>query len=79
MPMWLLSGAFFPAAGADPWLAWIVRLNPLSYGVSALRGALGMEGLLGLGPSLLLTALFAAATSGLAWRMARRPAAGDLR
>lgn len=79
MPMWLLSGAFFPPGGADPWLAWIVRLNPLSYGVSALRGALGMEGLARLGPSLLVTALFAAAMAVLAWRMAHRPAAGDLR
>lgn len=36
LPMWLLSGAFFPAAG-DGWLAWIVRLNPLTYGVAGLR------------------------------------------
>jgi ABC-2 type transport system permease protein len=35
-PMWLLSGAFFPAAG-NGWLAWIVRLNPLTYGVAGLR------------------------------------------
>jgi ABC-2 type transport system permease protein len=35
-PMWLLSGAFFPATG-DGWLAWIVRLNPLTYGVAGLR------------------------------------------
>jgi ABC-2 type transport system permease protein len=36
IPMWLLSGAFFPATG-DGWLAWIVRLNPLTYGVAGLR------------------------------------------
>ena len=35
MPMWLLSGAFFPAASG--WLGWIVRLNPLTYGVAGLR------------------------------------------
>jgi len=36
MPMWLLSGAFFP--GSDSvWLAWIIRLNPLTYGVAGLR------------------------------------------
>lgn len=34
-PMWLLSGAFFPAEST--WLAWIVRLNPLTYGVAGLR------------------------------------------
>ena len=41
MPMWLLSGAFFPAdrggsAGAAA-LAWIIRANPLTYGVAGLR------------------------------------------
>lgn len=34
-PMWLLSGAFFPAA--DNWLGWLVRANPLSYGVAGVR------------------------------------------
>jgi ABC-2 type transport system permease protein len=36
LPMWLLSGAFFPAGGTG-WLAWIVRFNPLTYGVAGLR------------------------------------------
>lgn len=36
MPMWLLSGAFFPAAQSGP-LAWIMKLNPLSYGVAGIR------------------------------------------
>lgn len=40
MPMWLLSGAFFPAGGASSWLAWIMAINPLTYGVSALRHAM---------------------------------------
>lgn len=35
MPMWLLSGAFFPDSGG--WLGWIIRVNPLTYGVAALR------------------------------------------
>ena len=34
-PMWLLSGAFFPAESG--WLGWIVRLNPLTYGVAGIR------------------------------------------
>ncbi|MBM82871.1 MAG: ABC transporter [Planctomycetaceae bacterium] len=34
LPMWLLSGAFFPGNG---WLGWVVRLNPLSYGVAGVR------------------------------------------
>lgn len=36
MPMWLLSGAFFPG-GESGWLHWVIRLNPLTYGVSGLR------------------------------------------
>ena len=40
VPMWLLSGAFFPLEGAAPWLAWVMKINPLTYGVSALREAL---------------------------------------
>lgn len=36
MPMWLLSGAFFPP-GESAWLSWIIRLNPLTYGVAGLR------------------------------------------
>lgn len=40
MPMWMLSGAFFPASGAPGWLAALMRLNPLTYGIAALRHAL---------------------------------------
>ena len=36
MPMWLLSGAFFPGDGT-PWLLWTIRLNPLTYAVAGLR------------------------------------------
>jgi ABC-2 type transport system permease protein len=36
MPMWLLSGAFFPP-GESGWLSWIIRANPLTYGVAGLR------------------------------------------
>ena len=35
MPMWLLSGAFFPVGTGV--IGWIVRLNPLTYGVAGLR------------------------------------------
>jgi daunorubicin resistance ABC transporter membrane protein len=40
IPLWLLSGAFFPLAGAPPWLTALMRANPLTYGVGALRHAL---------------------------------------
>ena len=40
IPMWMLSGAFFPLAGAPGWLGALMRWNPLTYGVAALRQAL---------------------------------------
>jgi ABC-2 type transport system permease protein len=40
LPMWILSGAFFPASGATVWLRWIMAINPLTYGVAALRKSL---------------------------------------
>ena len=76
-PMWLLSGSFFPAEGAGPVLAWILRLNPLTYGVKALRQSLGMETFDAM--PLFFTAGFAAAMFVLSMRMASRPAKGDLR
>jgi len=65
IPMWLLSGALFPATGAAGWIAWLMRLNPLTYGVSAIRwGMLGAGGEAGAhGPSpafsLMISAVFA--------------------
>lgn len=40
MPMWLLSGAFFPAAGAAGWIKLLMMINPLTYGVASLRHVL---------------------------------------
>ena len=40
LPMWMLSGSLFPADGASGWLRIIMHLNPLTYGVDALRNAL---------------------------------------
>jgi daunorubicin resistance ABC transporter membrane protein len=40
IPMWMLSGALFPVSGAPQWLAWLMRLDPLTYGLAALRRAL---------------------------------------
>ncbi|MBI4447044.1 MAG: ABC transporter permease [Acidobacteria bacterium] len=40
MPMWLLSGAIFPPSGASLWVNWIMKINPLTYGMAALRRAL---------------------------------------
>ena len=43
LPMWFLSGAFFPATGVPVWLEWAMRVNPLTYGVAGLRHSLYWE------------------------------------
>lgn len=40
IPLWLLSGALFAVNNASGWIQWIMRLNPLTYGVDVLRTAL---------------------------------------
>jgi len=40
IPLWLLSGALFPISGASGWIRALMRVNPLTYGVEALRAAL---------------------------------------
>src|SRR5690242_3436032 len=37
IPLWLLSGALFPLSGASWWLRLLMQINPLTYGVEALR------------------------------------------
>ena len=44
MPMWLVSGAFFPGGGSVV-LDWVIRLNPLTYGVAGLRRLLYSDSL----------------------------------
>src|SRR5215813_2251776 len=40
IPLWLLSGALFPLNGASKWMAFVMRINPLTYGMDVLRTAL---------------------------------------
>jgi ABC-2 type transport system permease protein len=40
MPSWALSSALFPVEQASPWLAAVMRANPVTYGVEAVRAAL---------------------------------------
>jgi ABC-2 type transport system permease protein len=37
MPMFFLSGAMFPIDNLPHWISFIIRLNPLTYGVDILR------------------------------------------
>jgi ABC-2 type transport system permease protein len=93
MPMWLLSGAFFPA---PPWradmglgeagLALVMQLNPLTYGVAGLRRLLYLSvespPLSPDTPSLLVcwsvTLLFAVATFAAAWKISAQRTTADL-
>ena len=63
IPMWLLSGSFFPLAGAPAWLRAVMAVDPLTYGVAALRRALAPASTAGLPSfalSLAVTSAFAA-------------------
>jgi ABC-2 type transport system permease protein len=79
IPIWLLSGAFFPAAGAPGWLGWTMRLNPLTYGMAALRSGLYLASpavpagsFPSLRVSILISLAFALVTFAAATRVARR-------
>ncbi|GIW94295.1 MAG: transport permease protein [Pirellulaceae bacterium] len=90
MPMWLLSGAFFPVPAVEPGdlvqtgLHWVMRLNPVTYAVAGLRGMI-YPGRLPEGfwephsawVCWAVTVGFAAFWVLAAWRVAERPAAGD--
>jgi ABC-2 type transport system permease protein len=39
MPLFFLSGAFFPLRDVPVWMAWLSRLDPVTYGVDSIRGA----------------------------------------
>jgi len=61
MPLFFLSGALFPFDGLSSVLAKIIKLNPLSYGVDALRGALINGFYFGLRTDLVVLGLASAA------------------
>ncbi|MBY0587544.1 ABC transporter permease [bacterium] len=79
-PMWFLSGSVFPLEGAPTWLAWVVRLNPLTYGVAGIRRLLAIggdsslipESVASLSVSIPITIGFAVVTFLWATRSARR-------
>jgi ABC-2 type transport system permease protein len=91
MPLWLLSGGFFPApvlATSAGWSQWLLgaamRLNPLSYAVGGVRRLLAPAAeypeawVPGLAMSWLVTLAFAAAAFSLAVWVSRQRTSGDL-
>lgn len=64
MPMWIMSGSVFPVLGATSLLAKLALLNPLTWGLSALRLFMGSQPVtsfdltMGFAYPLLVTAIF---------------------
>lgn len=75
-PLWWLSGALFPQEGLPAWMGWILRLNPLTYGMAALRRALYLAdpapvaSLAPMATALLVTTAFCLLSFGAAVRAA---------
>jgi ABC-2 type transport system permease protein len=82
LPMWLLSGAFFPPSSG--WLGWIVAVNPLTYGVAGLRRLLELPGSASMDqlPNNFwcwgVTIVFGLVAFAAAWRIAGQRTTGDL-
>jgi ABC-2 type transport system permease protein len=91
MPLWLLSGGFFPApqwSASSGWSQWLLgaamRVNPLSYAVGGVRRLLLPAAeypgawVPGLMVSWVVTLLFAAVAFGLAVWVSQERTSGDL-
>ena len=77
VPLWVLSGAMFPVPADRPGLAAVMRADPISYAVSAVRHALAGPGAPGALPGcaardLAVCAIFAAGALALAVLASRR-------
>ena len=81
LPMWVLSGAFFPATGVPKWIEWTMQVNPLTYGMAAIRRCLYLGSptvvgaVPGLGISLAITVIFCLLAFVAATDAARRSTA----
>ena len=74
IPLWLLSGALFPMAGASGWIRALMYINPLTYGVEALRILLypATPENFSLPSAMATLVLFSLVMFGLAFLMANR-------
>jgi ABC-2 type transport system permease protein len=88
LPMWLLSGSFFPGEG---WLRWVMLVNPMTYMTAGLRQLMYLGGgaltgeppplpphLPGLGTCWLVTFGFALLLFAADCKLAARRTTGDL-
>jgi ABC-2 type transport system permease protein len=74
IPMWLLSGALFQQNNASGWIRAVMNLNPLTYGVDALRRLLyqAADGAFAFKKDMATLVLFSLVMFGLALLMANR-------
>ncbi len=63
-PMWMVSGALFPMTNAHGWMQWLMRMNPLTYALAALKRLLA-SGLDPMTPELGLSVLVTGACAVL--------------
>ena len=84
IPLWLLSGALFPPSGASVWMQWLIRLNPLTYGIAVVRrllfpGDAALAGLPDMTTGVIVSIGFAVAMYAASAWVARGTTRGDLR
>src|SRR5258706_2139189 len=74
IPLWLLSGALFPLSKASKWIQAVMYVNPLTYGVEALRTLMYPLAPRAVSPpeSILTPLLFTMCMFGLAFALANR-------
>ncbi|MDP2053475.1 MAG: ABC transporter permease [Acidobacteriota bacterium] len=73
MPMWLLSGALFPATGASGWVQALMRVNPLTPAVEMLRAFLTGVPAANLASAAGTVAVFAIVTLSISTLLVSRP------
>lgn len=73
VPMWLLSGALFPASGASGWVQTLMRLNPLTPAVELLRAFLTGAPPTNLMSAAVTIAVFALITLSISTLLVSRP------
>ncbi len=76
-PMWLLSGALFPAAGAEGWVRLVMQANPLTYGLAMIRTiitgeSVALSGLPSMTVCLAVSGAFAVAVFLVSWLLVAR-------
>lgn len=73
MPMYFLSGSVFPPKELPLWLTALTRINPMTYGVDALRAALSQEHFFHIGLDLAVLAAFSVVTTSIGIILFSRP------